>query len=88
MALVGTFALSILLLCLVMLWGVFPRGVAYAGPATAAGVAVALSLWPILGMDYFWWWLLSVVWFASAGWRLYGLDGPQRPSPPVRTHAR
>jgi hypothetical protein len=69
----GTFAISILILSRVMLRGVFPRGVAYAGLATAAAAAVALSLWPILGMGYFWWWLLFVVWFCGAGWRLYGL---------------
>ena len=64
----GTFAISILILSLAMLQGVFPRAVAYLGFATAAAAAVALSLWPILGMGYFWWWLFFVVWFTGAGW--------------------
>jgi hypothetical protein len=66
----GVFAASILMLSLAMLRGVFPRAVAYLGFAAAAAAAVALSLWPILGMGYFWWWLFFVVWFSGAGWHL------------------
>jgi hypothetical protein len=50
----GVFTISILILSLVMLRGVFPRAVAYLGLATAAAAIVALSLWPLLGMGYFW----------------------------------
>lgn len=69
----GVFAVSILILSLVMLRGVFPKAVAYLGLATAAAAVVALSLWPIIGMGYFWWWLFFVIWFSGAGWRLYRL---------------
>jgi hypothetical protein len=69
----GAFAISILILSLVMLKGVFPRAVAYLGLATAAAAVVALSLWPLIGMGYFWWWLFFVIWFIGAGWRLYRL---------------
>jgi hypothetical protein len=74
----GVFAVSILGLSLVMLRGVFPRAVASLGLATAAAAVVALSLWPILGMGYFWWWLVFVIWFSGAGWHLYrlGQAGP------------
>jgi hypothetical protein len=76
----GAFAVSILMLSLVMLRGVFPRAVAHLGLATAAAAVVALSLWPIIGMGYFWWWLLFVIWFSGAGWRLYRLGCAGRPA--------
>jgi hypothetical protein len=69
----GAFAISILILSLVMLRGVFPRAVAYLGLAAASAAAVALSLWPLIGMGYFWWWLVIVIWFSGAGLRLYKL---------------
>lgn len=72
-------AVGVLCYALAMLKGVYPRGVAYLGLATAAAVPVALSLWPLVGIGYFWWWLLFVAWFLATGWHLYrlGSDGGQ-----------
>ena len=69
----SAFALSVLITSLVMLKGEFPKWVGYLGIANFPAAIVAMSLWPILGVGYFWWWTLFVVWFAAVGWRLYRL---------------
>lgn len=72
------FAISILIVSLVMLKGVFNKKVAYLGILTAVSAFVALSLWPIVGIGYFWWWLFFMAWFIVVGWKLYSL-GRARP---------
>jgi hypothetical protein len=67
------FAISILILSLVMLRGVFHRGVAYLGIATFAAAIVGQALQPVVGIAYFWWWLLFMIWFTAIGWKLYKL---------------
>jgi hypothetical protein len=67
-------AISVLILSLVMLRGVFHKGVAYLGFATTASAFIGLSLWPLVGIGYFWWWLLLVIWLIAVGWRLYRLS--------------
>ncbi len=74
------FALGILFLSLAMLRGVFHRAIAYLGIATAISAFVALSLFGVVGLSYFWWWLFFVVWFIAAGWRLLRL-ATATPSP-------
>lgn len=69
------FGVSILILSLVMLKGVFHKSVAYLGIATCAAAFIGLALWPIVGVAYFWWWLLFMIWFIAAGWKLYRLGG-------------
>ncbi|GIK42943.1 MAG: hypothetical protein BroJett011_67760 [Chloroflexota bacterium] len=69
------FGVSILILSLVMLKGVFHKSVAYLGVATCAAAFIGLALWPIVGVAYFWWWLLFMVWFIAVGWKLYRLGG-------------
>jgi len=69
----SVFAVSVLIISDVMLKGVFPRWVASVGIANAPAAIIALSLWPILGVSYFWWWALFVVWFLAVGFRLYQL---------------
>ena len=66
-------ATGILLLSLVMLKGVFNRGIAYLGIVTAPVAFVSLALWPIIGVAYFWWWSLFVLWFLAIGWTLIRL---------------
>lgn len=67
------FAVSIGILSWVMLHGVFSKFTAYVGLATPIACIVAMSLWPLIGIGYFWWWLLFMLWFALAGWRLIQL---------------
>ena len=67
------FALSILILSLVMLKGVFPKSIAYLGIATFVACFVGMALWPLVGVGYFWWWLFALVWFIAVGWKLYQL---------------
>lgn len=67
------FAIGILILSLVMLKGLFHRYIAYLGIVIGPAAIIALSLWPLLGVAYFWWWLLFVVWFTAVGLKLYKL---------------
>lgn len=69
----GIFAISILIVSLVMLKGVFHKLVAYLGIATCAAAYIGLALWPIVGVAYFWWWFFFVIWFIAVGWKLYRL---------------
>jgi hypothetical protein len=73
------FAVSIMIISLVMLKGVFHRSVAYLGIAIAPAAIIALSLWSILGVAYFWWWLLFAIWFIAVGWKLYRLGSGYSP---------
>jgi len=66
-------AVSILIFSLVMLKGVFHKSIAYLGIATCAAAFIAMSLWPIVGVGYFWWWAFFLVWFIAVGWKLYQL---------------
>jgi hypothetical protein len=45
------------------------------GIATCIAAFIGLALWPIVGVAYFWWWLLFVIWFIAVGWKLYQLGG-------------
>jgi hypothetical protein len=67
------FAAGILIFSLAMLKGVFSRVVAYLGIVTFPVALVAMALWPLIGMGYFWWWLFFAVWFAAVGWKLLRL---------------
>jgi hypothetical protein len=69
------FGVSILIFSFVMLKGVFHKSVAYLGIASCIAAFIGLALWPIVGVNYFWWWLLFVIWFIAVGWKLYRLGG-------------
>lgn len=64
---------SILIFSLVMLKGVFHKSIAYLGIATCAAAFIAMSLWPIVGVNYLWWWIFLFVWLIAVGWKLYQL---------------
>ena len=64
------FAVSILILSLAMLKGVFNKKVAYLGILTSISACVALALFPLINIAYFWWWLLFMIWFVALGLRL------------------
>lgn len=64
---------GILILSLVVLGGVFPKGVAYLGIVTGALGIVSEALRPMIGPGYVVYGLLLPIWFLAVGWRLYRL---------------
>jgi hypothetical protein len=64
---------GILIISLVMLKGVFPKGVAYLGIATGVLGIVSEAFRPIIGPGYFVYGLLLPTWFLVVGWKLYRL---------------
>jgi Domain of unknown function (DUF4386) len=66
-------ALGILILSLVMLKGVFPKGVAYLGIVTGALGIVSEAFRDMIGPGYYVYGLLLPVWFIAVGWKLYRL---------------
>ncbi len=66
-------AIGILVISLVMLRGVFHKGVAYLGIATGAIGIITESLRPLLGLGYIGYGLLLPTWFLAVGWKLYRL---------------
>ncbi len=66
-------AIGILVISLVMLRGVFHKGVAYLGIATGAIGIISESLRPLLGVGYIGYGLLLPTWFLAVGWKLYRL---------------
>ena len=71
----SVFVVGILFLSIAMLKGVFHKGVAYVGIMIAPAAIIALGLWPVLGVNYFWWWILFMIWFVAVGWKLYRFGG-------------
>jgi hypothetical protein len=69
----SVFGVSIFILSLAMLKGVFNKWLAYLGIVTMISSFVALSLFPIVGIGYFWWWLFFIAWFVFVGIRLMKL---------------
>ena len=65
--------LGILIISLVMLKGVFPKGIAYLGIVTGALGIVSEALRPLIGPGYFVYGLLLPAWFLVVGWKLYRL---------------
>lgn len=64
---------GILIFAIVMLKGVFPRWLGWLGVATFVAAIVGLSLYPVIGLNYFLWWIVFVVWFVAVGWKLFQL---------------
>ena len=64
---------GILFFSIAMLKGVFHKSNGYLGIATCIVSFIAVALWPVLNVNYFWWWSLFVVWFIAVGWKLYQL---------------
>jgi hypothetical protein len=72
-------ALGILILSLVMLKGVFHKGVAYLGIATGVVGMVFEALRPMIGFAYSIYGLLLPAWFIAVGWKLYQLSRSPQP---------
>jgi hypothetical protein len=73
-------ALGILILSLVMLKGVFRKGVAYLGIATGAVGMVFEALRPMIGFAYSLYGLLLLAWILVVGWKLYQISRSARPA--------
>jgi hypothetical protein len=73
---------GILIISLVMLKGVFPKGVAYLGIATGVVGIFSEALRPVIGFAYIVFFVLEVIWLIAVGWRLYrlGSSGPREPA--------
>lgn len=65
--------IGIFFFSLAMLKGVFQKWAAYVGIVTPVAAIIALSLWPVLGVNYFWWWIFFIIWFGAVGIKLYQL---------------
>jgi Domain of unknown function (DUF4386) len=70
-------AIGILVISLVMLRGVFHKGIAYLGIVTGAIGIISESLRPLLGLGYIGYGLLLPIWFLTVGWKLYRLGSLQ-----------
>ena len=66
-------AIGILIISLVMLKGVFHKGVAYVGIITGTLGIMSEALRPILGPGYLVYGILLPIWFIAVGWKLYRL---------------
>lgn len=64
---------GILMFAVVMLRGVFPRWMGILGVVTFAASILGVSLYPVVGLNYFLWWVVFIVWFLAVGWKLYFL---------------
>jgi hypothetical protein len=64
---------GMLIVSLVMLRSVFPKGVAYLGIFTGTLGLVSEALRPIIGGGYGVYGVLLLVWMGAAGWKLYRL---------------
>jgi hypothetical protein len=65
--------LGMLILSLVMLKGVFPKGIAYLGIVTGALGIFSEAFRPMIGTGYIVYGLLMPIWFLVVGWKLYWL---------------
>lgn len=78
------FGIGILIISLVMLKGVFHKGIAYLGIATGALGIMSEALRNMLGFGYLVYWVLFVIWFIAVGWKLYRLGSSSSPSRSAR----
>ena len=69
----SVFAVSIFILSMAMLKGVFAKRLAYLGFFSAIAGWVALSLFPIVNIGYLWWWIFFMAWFVLIGIKLIKL---------------
>jgi hypothetical protein len=72
--------IGILIISLVMLKGVFHKGIAYVGIITGALGIMSEALRPVLGAGYAVYGILSLIWLIAVGWKLYRLGLSSSPS--------
>ncbi len=69
------FSISILIISLVMLQGVFHKGIAYLGVVTGTIAIFSEIFRPVIGIGYIVFFILEVIWFIAVGWKLFRLGG-------------
>lgn len=67
------FAIGILIISIIMLKGVFQKGIAYLGIVTGVIGIMSEALRNMLGFGYLVYWVLFIIWFIVIGWKLYRL---------------
>lgn len=66
-------ALSVLILSIIMLKGVFHKVVAYLGIIAFVAAVAGMALMSTIGIAYLFWWAFFMIWFIAVGIRLYKL---------------
>ena len=69
------FSIGILIISLVMLRGVFHRGIAYLGVVTGTIAIFSETFRPVIGIGYIVFFILEVIWLIAVGWKLFRLGG-------------
>jgi Domain of unknown function (DUF4386) len=69
------FSIGILLISMVMLKGVFNKGIAYLGIVTGAIAILSEAFRPFISFGYIVFFILEVIWFIAVGWKLFRLGG-------------
>jgi hypothetical protein len=67
------FSIGILIISLVMLKGVFHKGIAYLGIVTGTIAIFSETFRPVIGIGYIVFFILEVIWFIAVGWKLFRL---------------
>ena len=67
------FSIGILIISLVMLKGVFNKGIAYLGVITGTIAIFSETFRPVIGIGYIVFFILEVIWLIAVGWKLYRL---------------
>jgi hypothetical protein len=79
---------GILIISVVMLKGVFPKGVAYLGIVTGVVGIFSEALRPLIGFAYIVFFVLEVIWLIAVGWRLYRLGSGDSREPALSEGGR
>lgn len=69
------FSIGILLISIVMLKGVFNKGIAYLGIVTGAIAILSEAFRPFISFGYIVFFILEVIWLIAVGWKLFRLGG-------------
>ncbi len=72
------FSIGILIISLVMLRGVFHKGIAYLGVVTGTIAIFSEAFRPVIGIGYIVFFILEVIWLIAVGWKLYRLGGLEK----------
>lgn len=67
------FSIGILIISIVMLKGVFHKGIAYLGILTGAIAILSEAFRPFISFGYIVFFILEVIWFIAVGWKLFRL---------------
>jgi len=67
------FSIGILIISIVMLKGVFHKGIAYLGIVTGALAIFSEAFRPLIGIGYIVYFILEVIWLIAVGWKLFRL---------------